>query len=427
MTVFFESAEEAVAQIRPGENIWCHSMAATPGVLLEALAGHAPQCTDLTLIQLHLEHAEAVCQPALEGHLRHRVFFAGQETRELINSGAADYVPLFLSEIPKLFRRGEQRVDTALIQVSSPDHHGNCTLGISVEATRAACEIADKVIAHVNPSMPRTHGDAFMPLEAIDYAYFEDSPLITLASKPAGKVVHQIGEHVASLIADGDCLQMGIGAIPDAALSNLGDRRHLGVHTEMFSDGLLPLIECGAIDNSRKKRQRGKIVTGFVMGSQALYRYVDDNPEVVFLDIEYVNDPTVIALNKQVVSINSAIQIDLSGQVCADSMGPRVYSGVGGQLDFVLGAAFSEGGKSIIALPSTAQQSKVSRLVSMLTRGSGVVTTRAHVDYIVTEYGIARLRGRSLSERARELVSIAHPDFREQLSRQAREQLGLRI
>jgi len=427
LTVFYDTAAEAVAHIQSGEYIWCHSMAATPTVLLDALADHALECHDLTLMQLHLEHAEAVCRPELDGHLRNRVFFAGVETRELINKGAADYVPLFLSEVPKLFRRGEQRVDTALIQVSAPDQHGNCTLGISVEATRAACEVADKVIAHINPSMPRTHGDAFIPLDAIDYAYFEDLPLITLQSRPATPVIKQIGAHVASLIEDGDCLQMGIGGIPDAALANLGDRRHLGVHTEMFSDGLLPLVEGGAIDNSRKKRQRGKNVTGFVMGSQHLYRYVDDNPEVVFLDIEYVNDPTVIALNKQVVSINSAIQIDLSGQVCADSMGPRVYSGVGGQLDFVLGAAFSEGGKSIIAMPSTARGGSVSRLVTMLTQGSGVVTTRAHVDYIITEFGIARLRGRSITERARELVAIAHPDFRETLMCEAREALGLRL
>ncbi|MEE4191944.1 MAG: acetyl-CoA hydrolase/transferase C-terminal domain-containing protein, partial [Halieaceae bacterium] len=369
----------------------------------------------------------AVCGEALQGHLRHRVFFAGKDTRDLINAGLADYVPIFLSELPKLFRRGEQRVDTALIQVSSPDQHGNCTLGISVEATKAACEVADRVIAHINPSMPRTHGDAFIPLDDIDIAYVEDGPLITIDPRPASEVTAQIGRHIASLIGDGDCLQMGIGAIPDAALSNLEDRRHLGVHTEMFSDGLLPLVECGAVDNSLKKRQRGKIVTGFAMGSEALYRFVDDNPEVIFLDIEYVNDPTEIARNKQVVSINSAIQIDLSGQVCADSMGPRVYSGVGGQVDFVLGAAFSEGGKSIIALPSTARDGKYTRLVTMLTRGSGVVTTRAHVDYIVTEYGIARLRGRSVTERARELIAIAHPDFRETLQREAHEQLGLQL
>ncbi len=427
MTTFCDSAAEAVSHIRSGEFIWCHSMAATPTVLLEALAAHAPGCEDLTLMQLHLEHAGAVCGPELQGHLRHRVFFAGKDTRVLINEGLADYVPIFLSEIPKLFRRRDQRVDTAMIQVSSPDQHGNCTLGISVEATKAACEVADKVIAHINPSMPRTHGDAFLPLNEIDYAYVDDAPLITVEPRQPSPEIERIGENIASLIGDGDCLQMGIGAIPDAALSNLDDRKQLGVHTEMFSDGLLPLLESGVVDNSRKKRQHGKIVTTFAMGSEALYRFVDDNPEVIFLDVEYVNDPTVIARNKRVVSINSAIQIDLSGQVCADSIGPRVYSGFGGQVDFVLGAAFSEGGRSIIALPSTARDGQVSRLVSMLTQGSGVVTTRAHVDYIVTEYGIAHLLGRSVVERARDLVGIAHPDFREQLLREARDHLGLRL
>jgi acyl-CoA hydrolase len=402
-------------------------MAASPTVLLEALAEHATGCENLTLMQLHLEHAAAVCGDALQGHLRHRVFFAGKDTRELINAGVADYVPIFLSELPKLFRRREQQIDTALIQVSSPDQHGNCTLGVSVEATRAACEVARTVIAHVNPSMPRTHGDAFIPLEDIDFAYVEDAPLITVDARPETEETARIGDYVATLIDDGDCLQAGIGAIPDAALANLRDRRHLGIHTEMFSEGMLQLVECGAVDNSLKKRQRGKVVTGFAMGSDALYRFVDDNPEMAFLDIEYVNDPTVIARNRAVVSINSALQIDLSGQVCADSIGPRVYSGVGGQLDFVLGAAFSEGGKSIIALPSTARQGAVSRLVGMLTQGSGVVTTRAHVDYIVTEYGIARLRGRALAERARALIDIAHPDFRESLLREARDELGLRL
>ena len=396
MTLFCESAREAVSHIRSDEYIWCHSMAATPTVLLEALAVRALECENLTLMQLHLEHAGAVCGPELQGHLKHRVFFAGKDTRTLINTGAADYVPIFLSEVPKLFRRGDQRVDTALIQVSSPDQHGNCTLGISVEASRAACEVADKVIAHINPNMPRTLGDAFIPLDTIDYAYVEDTPLIEVEPREASPETAKIGEHVASLIRDGDCLQMGIGAIPDAALGNLGDRCGLGVHTEMFSDGVLPLVESGVIDNSRKKRQRGKIVTTFAMGSQRLYRFVDDNPEVVFLDVELVNDPTEIARNKQVV-------------------------------DFVLAAAFSGGGRSIIAMPSTAKGGSISRLVPMLTRGSGVVTTRAHVDYIVTEYGVAHLLGRSVAERARDLVEIAHPDFREQLLREAREELGLRL
>jgi acyl-CoA hydrolase len=402
-------------------------MAATPTVLLDALAMHARSLSDVPIMQLHLEHAESIADPELEGRLRNRCFFAGKSTRQLINEGRADYVPMFLSEIPKLFRRGEQQVDTALVQVSTPDQHGNCSLGISVEATAAACEVAGRIIAHVNPNMPRTHGQSFINLDDIDYAYVEEAPLITVEPRASSDVERRIGEIVASRVKDGDCLQMGIGAIPDAALGQLKDRRHLGVHTEMFSDGVLDLLEAGVIDNSNKKIGRGSVVTGFTMGSERLYRFVDDNPQVRFLDIEFVNNPVVIAKNPQVTSINSALQIDLTGQVCADSMGHKIYSGVGGQVDFVLGATFSEHGKSIIALPSTAREGSLSRLVPALERGAGVVTTRALVDYVVTEYGIAELRGHSIAERARDLINIAHPDFREELAREARDVMGVKI
>lgn len=427
MAQFTETALEAVSIIGSGEKIWCHSMAATPTVLLEALAQHARTLSDVTIMQLHLEHAESIADPELDGHLRNRCFFAGKTTRNLINEGRADYVPMFLSEIPKLFRHREQQVDTALVQVSTPDQHGNCSLGISVEATAAACDVAERIIAHVNPNMPRTHGDSFINIRDIDYAYVDDTPLITLENKGISDTEQRIGEIVASRINDGDCLQMGIGAIPDAALSFMKDRRDLGVHTEMFSDGALDLIEAGVITNANKKIARGRTVTGFTMGSERLYRFVNDNPEVTFLDIEFVNNPVVIAKNPQVTSINSAIQIDLTGQVCADSMGHKIYSGVGGQVDFVLGASFSEHGKSIIALPSTAKKGTLSRLVPALERGAGVVTTRALVDYVVTEYGIAELRGRSIAERARDLINISHPDFREELSREARDTLGLSL
>jgi acyl-CoA hydrolase len=426
MAKFTSSALEAVSAVRSGEKIWCHSMAATPTLLLDALARHARSLQDVTIMQLHLEHAEAIADPALEGRLRSRCFFAGKTTRELINQGRADYVPMFLSEIPKLFRRAEQSVDTALVQVSSPDAHGNCSLGISVEATAAACEVASKIIAHINPNMPRTHGDSFINLRDIDYAYESEQPLITQPPREISPAERRIGEIVASRVNDGDCLQMGIGAIPNAALMCLEDRKGLGVHTEMFSDGVQHLVEAGVIDNSNKKVSRGKVVTGFAMGSEALYSFVDDNPAVRFLDIEFVNNPVVIAKNPQVTSINSAIQIDLTGQVCADSMGHRIYSGVGGQVDFVLGATFSEHGKSIIALPSTARGGSLSRLVPALERGAGVVTTRALVDYVVTEFGIAELRGHSLVERARDLIAIAHPDFQEQLAREAHDTLGLK-
>ncbi len=427
MACFTETALDAVSIIGSGENIWCHSMAATPTVLLEALAQHAQSLCGVTIMQLHLEHAESIADPALEGHLRNRCFFAGKTTRNLINAGRADYVPMFLSEIPKLLRHGEQQVDTALVQVSTPDQHGNCSLGISVEATAAACDVAKRIIAHVNPNMPRTHGDSFINIRDIDYAFVAETPLITIERKDISDTERRIGEIIASRIKDGDCLQMGIGAIPNAALSFMKDRRDLGVHTEMFSDGVLDLIEAGVITNSNKKVARGRTVTGFTMGSDRLYRFVDDNPEVTFLDIEFVNNPVVIAKNPQVTAINSAIQIDLTGQVCADSMGHKIYSGVGGQVDFVLGANFSEHGKSIIALPSTAKKGALSRLVPALERGAGVVTTRALVDYVVTEYGIAELRGRSIAERARDLINISHPDFREELAREARDTLGLSV
>ena len=425
--IIAKTAQEAVSAIGSDEFVWCHSMAATPRVLLDALASHALSRNNITLMQLHLEHADSVTVPAMDGHIRHRCFFAGKATRELINAGRADYVPLFLSELPKLFRKGEQRVDTALVQVSPPDQHGNCSLGISVEATRAACEVAGRIIAHINPAMPRTHGDSFINLRNIHAAYESREPLITTGARAASAVESRIGAYVASLVEDGACLQMGIGAIPDAALRCLGGHQHLGIHTEMFSDGVLPLLDAGVIDNSRKKVARGRTVTGFAMGGEALYSYVHDNPEVTFLDIEFVNNPTVIAKNSRVTSINSALQIDLSGQVCADSIGHRIYSGVGGQVDFVLGAAYSEHGKSIIALPSTAQGGQSSRLVSTLAAGAGVVTTRAQVDYLVTEYGVAQLRGRSLSERAAALVAIAHPAFRETLAREAHENLHITL
>ena len=415
MTQFVNSADEAIDSIRSGETLWVHSMAATPVLLVEALAKKAKTLENITVMQMHLEHAEVLADPALFGHLRNRAFFASKATRDLINEGRADYVPMFLSEIPKLFRSGRQKIDVALIQVSPPDQHGNCSLGISVEATKAACEAANKVIAHINPLMPRTHGDAVMPLTEIDIAFETTQPLSYVTPAPLNNVQRKIGENVASLINDGDCLQLGIGAIPDAVLKALKSHRDLGIHTEMFSDGLIDLIEEGVVNNRCKKIHAGKTVTGFVMGSQRLYDFVHDNQQVSFLDIEYVNNIATIAKNPNVVSVNSAIQIDITGQVCADSIGSKIYSGVGGQLDFVLGSQLSQGGRSIIALPSTACQGDVSRIVTQLDAGAGVVTTRAHVDYVVTEYGVAALRGKSLEERKQALAAIAHECFRPQL------------
>ncbi len=421
------NAEKALEILSDNDVIWCQSMAATPYKLLQGLAEVALQRRNMTLLQLHTEHSEVLSDPALQGHLRQRAFFVGKSTRAAVNEGLADYVPIFLSEIPKLFRSGEQPLDAVLIQVSAPDAHGNCSLGISVEATRAALQVAKKVIAWVNPKMPRTHGDSFIHVSQID-RYFEEAAAMPLHERPAqSKITTRIGERVAELINDGDCLQMGIGAIPDATLACLGNHKDLGIHTEMFSDGVLPLVQSGVINNSRKRKHRGRIVTTFAMGSQALYDFVDDNPQCAFLDVEYTNDTSVIRQNKQVMAINSALQVDVTGQVCADSIGTKVYSGVGGQMDFVRGASLSEGGRSVIALPATACGGKVSRITSLLAPGAGVVTTRAHVHYVVTEYGVANLRAKSLTERATALIHIAAPQFREQLAREAHDDWGLKV
>jgi len=410
-----EASRNAVSAINDGEFVWCHSMGATPYVLLAGLAEHALQRRDIQLMQLHTEHSEMLTVPEMVGHLKNRCFFVSGATRKSVNDGRDEFVPIFLSEIPKLFRRGEQRVDTALVQVSPPDAHGNCSLGISVEATRAAVEMAGKVIAQINPLMPRVHGEGFIPISRFDAVVEAESPLPEIPSHEPTTVEKQIAANVASLIRDGDCLQMGIGAIPDAVLDCLKNHKNLGVHTEMFSDGLLRLYESGAISNTKKRKYPGRIVSTFVLGSRRLYDFCDDNPEVVLLDTEYVNDIQVIRQNNNVVAINSALQVDTSGQVCADSIGTYIYSGVGGQLDFIRGAALSENGRGIIAMPATAAGGKISRIVPTLTPGAGVVTTRAHAHYVITEYGIANLRGKSLRERAEALIAIAAPEFRQQL------------
>ncbi len=423
------SPEDAVSSIRDNEAIWTHNMAATPDILLKGLAKHALSRRNLTLLQLHTEGegAAAMVVPELQGHLRCRCYFVSSVTRKAVQNGDADYVPILLAEVPKLIRRGEQPVDTALIQVSPPDQHGNCSLGISVEATNAALEKAGRIIAHINPNMPRTHGDGVISYRRFDTIYEEAAPINCHPAAVQNEVYQAIGQNVAALVQDRDCIQTGIGAIPDAVLACLSDRKDLGVHTEMFSDGLLPLVEKGVITGAYKKNHPGKIVTSFVIGSQKLYDFVDDNPVVRFLDTEYVNDMRSIHRNPQAMSINSALQVDLTGQVSADSMGTRIYSGFGGQIDFVRGASLSEGGRGVIALPSTTAGGSLSRITATLTEGAGVVTTRAHVHYIATEYGIVGLRGRTLRERTRDLIEIAHPDFREQLNREAYEKLHLNL
>ncbi|GGP55753.1 4-hydroxybutyrate CoA-transferase [Shewanella algicola] len=425
--IICQSALEAVSLIENNETLWTHSMGATPKVLLDALAQHALTKQGLTLLQLHTERAESLSAEHLKPHIRHRCYFGGAPTRELLQQGEADYVPIFLSEVPKLFRSGEQKIDTAIIQVSPPDKHGICSLGISVEATLAACQVAGKIIAHINPMMPRTHGDGFIHYKKLAAVFEQSMPLPQHFIDSSDETSQAIGQHVATLVRDGDCLQMGIGAIPDAVLSCLTQHKNLGVHTELFSDGVLDLVELGVINNSLKKVHPGKTVTGFALGSQRLYDFVDDNPSVIFMDIEQVNDTAIIRKNPNVMSINSALQVDISGQVCADSLGTKIYSGVGGQMDFIRGAGLSEGGRSVIALPSTAANGTVSRIATVLSPGSGVVTTRAHVHYIVTEYGCAYLRAKSLRERARALIDIAHPKFREQLCQEAFEMWQLRV
>lgn len=421
------TALEAVSSIGDNEYVWTHSMAATPRLLLDALAEHALGLKNVTLLQLHTERAESLTNPALFGHLRHRCYFVSNSTRPLVKSGDADYVPIFLSEVPKLFRSGEQPIDTAIVQVSPPDKHGMCSLGVSVEATKAALEVAGKIIAQINPKMPRTHGDSFVHVSQFERIFEQSDELPDHPMAARDAVTNQIGQNVAQLIKDRDCLQMGIGAIPDAVLSFLADRRDLGIHTEMFSDGVLKLVEAGAVSNKYKKVRPGQIVTGFALGSKRLYDFVDDNQQVAFLDIELVNDTSIIRKNDNVVAINSALQIDLTGQISADSLGASIYSGVGGQMDFIRGAGLSKGGRSIIALPSTAAGGRMSRIVPALTLGGGVVTTRAHAHYIATEYGVVNLRGKSIKERAIALIEIAHPKFREQLKLQLEQLWGYEL
>jgi len=422
------SAAEAISVIDSDEYIWTHSMAATPVILLESLYEHARSKKNITLMQLHTEQPQEISPRELEGHLRNRCFFVGSPTRHLVQKGYADYVPIFLSEVPLLFRRDYQKVDTVLIQVSPPDKHGMCTLGVSVEATVAAIEKRKKrVIAHINPSMPRTHGDSFLPYELFDRVYEEEHPIFEHKAHPQTEITGKIGKLISELVEDRSCLQLGIGAIPDAALSAMHQHKDLGIHTEMFSDGILHLMEKGVITNRYKTIHPHKVVTSFAMGTQQLYDFIDDNQEVVFLDVGYTNNTHIIRQNQKVVAINSAIQVDISGQVCADSIGAKIYSGVGGQMDFMRGAVLSEGGKAIIALPSTAKNDTISRIVPLLSPGSGVVTTRAHAHYIITEYGVAKLFGKSLRERAKELIKIAHPKFREDLEKQTREIWDLKI
>lgn len=419
----YVSADEAVSVIASGNRVFIHSVAAAPRLLIEAMVHRAPHLREVEIVHLHTEGAAPYAEPEYEGVFRVNAMFVGANVRKAMAEGRADYIPIFLSEVPNLFRRNILPLDVALVQVSPPDRHGFCSLGVSVDVSRAAVQTARYVIAQVNPRMPRTHGDALIHRDVFHAMVESDEELHIHKAAVPDDIERQIGLHVASLIDDGATLQMGIGAIPDAVLAALGNHQRLGIHTEMFSNGLIDLVEKGVVTGQDKRVHPGKIVAGFVMGDRRLYDFIDDNPLVAMLDIAYVNDTAVIRRNPKVTAINSAIEIDLTGQICADSIGTMQYSGVGGQMDFIRGASLAEGGKPIIAMPSATAKG-ISRIVPFLKQGAGVVTTRAHVHYVVTEYGVANLYGKNMRQRAEALISLAHPDHRETLEREAHARFG---
>ena len=417
------SSAQAVQAIKSHDRVYLHGMAAAPTELIQAMTARHGELRGVEIVQLHTEGPAPYAEPEMAESFRVNCLFVGGNMRRAVNEGRADYMPIFLSEVPTMLRSRVMPVDVALIHVSPPDRHGYCSLGVSVEATISAVQVARYVIAQVNHHMPRTHGDGLIHVDRIHAMVEHNVPIPSVAIPPASEIEAKIGKICADLIEDGATLQMGIGAIPNAVLSALGGHRELGIHTEMFSDGLIDLVEKGVVTGSQKKIHPGKIVAGFVVGTQRLYDFVDDNPLVAMLDIGYVNDTAVIRKNPKVTAINSAIEVDITGQVCADSIGSRIYSGVGGQMDYIRGASYSVGGKPIIALPSVTKNGE-SRIVGMLKEGAGVVTTRAHVHWVVTEYGAANLHGKNLRQRAQAMVEIAHPDHREALERAAFERFG---
>jgi acyl-CoA hydrolase len=413
----YVSATEALESIKSGNRVFIHGSAATPVSLMKTLLSMHDRLRNVELVSITNLGDLDFTGPDFKKSFYFNSLFVSANTRAVVNSSAGDYVPIFLSQIPQLFRKNILPIDVALIQVSPPDQHGFCSLGTSVDIAKAAVETAKIIIAQVNPKMPRTHGDGFLHSSKIDRMVWEESdlPEIDYSSKTTPAIA-EIGKNVASLVEDGATLQMGIGSIPDQVLQNLTSHKDLGIHTEMLSDGIIPLLEKGIINNSRKKLNVGRTVTGFMAGTRRLYDFVNDNPQIRVMDIAYVNDTSIIRQNPKATAINSAIEIDLTGQVCADSIGTYQYSGIGGQMDFMRGASLSEDGKPIIAMPSVTSKN-ASRIVPFLKEGAGVVTTRGHIHWVVTEYGKVNLFGKSLKQRGKALISIAHPDHREELER----------
>jgi len=413
--------DQAARVIRSGDCVYIHPGCAEPEQLVRAIVRRAEELRNVTVIHLLTRGNADYVRPEMAGKFRHVAFFAGANVREAINEGRADFIPVFLGEIEALFSSGAIPIDVALLHLSPPDEHGFCSYGVGVDTSKTAAEHARTIIAQINPKMPRTLGDSFIHVNKIHHITEVSDDILEHAQGRVSEVAMRIGRNIADLIEDGSTLQLGIGEIPDAVLNYLGDKTHLGIHTEMVSDGVVDLIEKGIITNERKTLHPGKIILGFVLGTRKLYNFIDNNPIFEFHPSQYTNDPFIISRNDKQVAINSAIEVDLTGQVCADSIGYSFYSGIGGQVDFIRGSARSKGGKPIIALPSTAKQGTVSRIVAHLQEGAGVVTSRGDVHYVVTEYGVAYLHGKSIRERCQALITIAHPDFREELQRQARD------
>ncbi len=421
------TADEAVGHIKSGDNIVIQPGCAAPMELIKAMVNRKDELENVSLYHILIVGDLPYTKPGMEKHFQHKAFFIGANTREAVNDGRAEFIPIFLSEVPLLFKHGHIKTDVAFIHLSQPDEHGFCSYGVDVGTIKTAAEKSKIIIGQINNEMPRTLGDSFIHINKINYIVEKSEPIKELpqidpnTSKEFLDIYDKIGTNIAELIEDGSTLQMGIGAIPDAVMNYLADKKDLGIHTEMFSDGIIDLVEQGIINGEQKTLHPGKIIAGFVLGTKRVYDFIDNNPVIEFHPQEYVNDPFVIAKNKKMIAINSAIEVDLTGQVCSDSIGTRLYSGIGGQVDFIRGAAHSDGGKGIIALPSITKDGNISRIVPKLKSGAGVVTSRGDVHYVITEYGVALLFGKSIKERARELIKISHPRFRDELTKYAKD------